>query len=212
VNELAAYFNALCCGNHAAGEFCLVFHNYVHWLDDAVDGDKSYTLEETARVTLEAVVTFSENSFFQEHASSLLPLIVQSVLAWESSEQLANSKTDYRDFIAGQVLKSYYHEVFWHVAVICGGLSHARAVLKEHRKFDYDLRTPERAEQPAQQHDRVPEALRDAEGHEEQGQQKQSCRNDDVAGLSDSGEPVRRAGAEPGACSGRCSGACGSSK
>jgi hypothetical protein len=159
VNDAESFFDELCLGNKAAAEFCRGFYNYVQWLDDAVDKDKSYTVEETARLTLETVFIFAENPFFQEHSSFILPIIVQSVLAWESSEEFASQKENYCDFIASQVLKSQYHEVFWHVALICGGIGHARRILKSHRKFDYDLLpAPVQPELDGQRHV-VPEPL-----------------------------------------------------
>lgn len=162
MTEAERYFDEVCLGNKEAREFCLVFHSWVHWIDDAVDRTRDYTVEETARLTLEAVFTFSENPFFQQHKESLIPLIVQSVLAWESSAEW-EKREDYRDYVASQVLKSYYHEVYWHVALIVGGWSHARKTIRDKRQIDYDVRTAAEPREPVGQRQHVPEPLRQAQ-------------------------------------------------
>jgi hypothetical protein len=162
VSDVAEFFDEICLGHPQAREFCAVFHNWVHWIDDAVDRSRTYTVEETARLTLEAVFTFSENPFFQQHKEALIPLIIQAVLAWESSEEWA-LREDYQDFVASQVLKSHYHEVYWHVALIVGGLPHARKTIRSKRKFDYDLRTAAEPGKPGGERGLVHAPLRPAE-------------------------------------------------
>lgn len=128
----------ICAGNRDAAHFCHAFCKWVHFIDDAVDQDKSYTVPEIAQLTLEVAEAFSENPFFQKHREALMALIFRGFSAWEDSIAW-EKREDSRDRAASQVLKSAYHDVFWHVALLVGGPAHARAMTAAHREFDYDL-------------------------------------------------------------------------
>lgn len=135
----------ICLGNESAMQFCRVFLFWVHWVDDLIDQDKEYTPEQVIRLNLEAISVFSDNEFFQRNKITLTPLIVNAFgafcdsLEWEKRE----SKRDRR---AADVIKSFYHEVFWHTAYLCAaqsgkdGWAHMREMTKKFRVFDYDFK------------------------------------------------------------------------
>ena len=74
--ELTAKIADICGGNREAADFCKAFFYWVHWIDDLIDRDKMYLVDEVTRVNLEALVVLSENTFFQEHKEELLGLVV----------------------------------------------------------------------------------------------------------------------------------------
>lgn len=128
-----------CNGNRDAEKFCDAFVRWVHWIDDTRDRDHFWSAAETATVNLEAALAFSENPFFQTYKSVLAPLIVQSCRAWVDSEEFAGRESE-QDRHASDVMKSFYHDVVWHVAFICGGWEHMREVTARCREYDYDCK------------------------------------------------------------------------
>ncbi len=139
VNGLAE----ICCGNELAIQFCGVFRNWCHWVDDVIDGDMDWKSDETIRVNLEIVAVLSRNQFFQSHKKSLLPLILQAFRAFGDSEKF-KSKPDVKDRRAADILKSFYHEVIWHAGYLAAveknlnGWDHLSAMTEKYRSFNFD--------------------------------------------------------------------------
>jgi hypothetical protein len=139
----AETFAEICLGNEPAAQFCFTFCRWCHWVDDAVDGDRAWEADAVIRCNLEAVVTFSENEFFQRNKNYLLPLIVQSFRSFGDSIEWAK-RAAVKDRRAADVLKSNYHEIYWHTAYLCAceagqdAWAHLSAVTKKHREFNYD--------------------------------------------------------------------------
>jgi hypothetical protein len=130
-------------GDAAGVQFLVTYMRWAHWIDDIVDGDRAWDAEAVARVNLEAVVVFSENAFFLRHRERLAPLIVQAWRAFGDSIQWER-RADVKDRRAADVLKSNYHEVYWHSAYLAAtekgedGWAHLTAMTKKFRVFDYD--------------------------------------------------------------------------
>lgn len=126
-------------------QFCVVFHKWVHWIDDVVDKDQSVSPDATIRVNLEAAAVFSENEFFQRNKTFLTPLILQAARAFGDSVRWSKRKSR-RDRRAADILKSVYHEIFWHVAYLCAaqngndGWAHMTAMTEKYRAFNYDYK------------------------------------------------------------------------
>lgn len=137
--ERIAIAERVCCGNKEAANFVLWFVEWCHWIDDLVDRDKVWSPRDTVRVNLEAMLSFSCNPFFQDHKKNLMPMIVSAFAAFADSNTWA-TRENVRDRRASDILKSYYHEVIWQVAYLCGGWEHMRAVTAERRIFDYDIK------------------------------------------------------------------------
>lgn len=128
----------VCAGHSAAADFCEVFVSWCHWIDDVVDADREWTAEALIQLNCFALPrTLATNPFFQKHKASLLPLIVQGFAAYLDSE-LFRQRPGVEDRRAAEVLKSFYHEVVWHIAYLLGGWDHSRAMTAKHREFDYD--------------------------------------------------------------------------
>ncbi len=136
----------ICNGNADALAFCTALFNYVHLLDDFHDLDKPLTAETIALTSARFIEQLSFNTFYLEHKTSLFPLVVQSWNAWiDSTDMEASvSKIQRRD---SDILKSFYHEIFYHVAYLIGGWEHQRAVTKTLREYDHDHLTKSEIEE-----------------------------------------------------------------
>lgn len=124
--------------NEEAKAFCRSFVNWVHWIDDVLDKDVLWLPRDVVRVNLEMVLAFSDNSFFQSYKHQLMPLVLQASRAFGDSLKWARRESA-RDRQSSDVLKSFYHEVVWHVAYIVGGWNHLKAVTEQCREIDYDV-------------------------------------------------------------------------
>lgn len=130
-------FEDCCLGNKEAFEFLRAFLLFVHAADDVIDADKPIDSENFLLVNMEWVRCLSFNSFYQEHKASLYPLIAQSVNDYADSNLWAK-RSDFRDRASSDVLKSNYQQIFYQVALLCGGWDHMREMSKKHRVYDYD--------------------------------------------------------------------------
>lgn len=124
-------------GNTDAAAFLGSFFDWVHFLDDVVDGEADRDPKAVCEINLTFLLTVTQNPFYLAHSAKLMPLIVQGALAWIDSH-LWHTDLDDRKRVTSDVLKGYYHEVFWHAAFICGGWDHAVRMTAKHRAFDYE--------------------------------------------------------------------------
>ncbi len=131
---------ACCKDDRDAAQFLSAFVDWVHWIDDYVDGDEGhYTPEQTVRINLAALIVFASNPFFQTHKFGLMPLIIQAFRAAADAVEWAKRES-VQDRRAADVLKSSYHKVCWHTAYCVGGWAHMSEVTKRLRHFDYDCK------------------------------------------------------------------------
>ncbi len=129
----------VCNGDRNAELFCEAFVEWCHWIDDVVDKDKGWSAQDSIEVNLKILMTIPANPFFDRHKASLVPLIIQAFRAWVDSTRMERAP-DVRDRRAADVLKSYYHEVIWHVAFLTGGFDHMTQVTRRCRQFSYDCK------------------------------------------------------------------------
>lgn len=131
----------ICKGNQMALNFCVAYLNFIDLLDNLFDQDKPVTAEELVTTFIDFVANLSYNKFWEDNKNTLFPLFLQGVSAWGDSEKLKNSE-DYELRIAGDVIKSYYGEMLYHVAMITGGVNHMRECSLQFRGFDFDAFIP----------------------------------------------------------------------
>lgn len=143
--EKAECLEKVCLGNVPAMEFCFAFLKWCHWIDDTIDQDQNWQPDDVVRTNLEALVVFSDNGFFQRHKGAILPLIIQAFRAFADSNQW-EGRGEVKDRRAADVLKSLYHEVFWHVGFLCAveknldAWAHLTEITTRFRAFDYDCK------------------------------------------------------------------------
>lgn len=120
-------------GDQDASAFLAAFVAHCHVLDDLIDKDKPCDDERLIKSEITWLYSLSANLFFLKNRHVLVPLITQGFNAWLDSNKMDAGAV--RD-----VVKGFYHEVVWHVAFICGGWDHMRAITKELRAYDLEAR------------------------------------------------------------------------
>jgi len=103
------------------------------------------TSERIAVVSAVFIQQLSFNPFYLQHKKAFYPLVVQAWNAWVDSTEweAAKSKTLQRD---SDVLKGFYHEIFYQAAFIIGGWNHLRVVTPKVREYDHDHKLKEEAQ------------------------------------------------------------------
>lgn len=117
-------------GNAHAAQFLESVYAFFHAIDDKFDEDTECSDEGLASVTMNFILTIGGNPFYQHHRQGFEALIQSSISAWVDANRLEEEKK-----VEGKILKSWYHELFWHTAQLTGGWSHRRAMSKRFREF-----------------------------------------------------------------------------
>lgn len=126
--------NRCCCGNKEAIEWLLLWRDYVHDIDDIIDGDKQGP--EIVLSTFAAAATLYSHPFYLRNLLALRQIVYNCTnayadsVAWEKSDTAWQREFSdhYRHFGAEMVLA---------VASICGGYAHMRSISLELRVICY---------------------------------------------------------------------------
>lgn len=118
--------------NKDAADFLRVFVDRAHWIDDLADQDGQLSLEPGALAGREMLwlVTLTQNPFFLKFKDQLLPVMLLGLNAWVDSCGMRGVQRD--------VVKGFYHEVAYAVAMLTGGWPHLRKVTGELRAYDIE--------------------------------------------------------------------------
>jgi len=98
--------------------------------DNIADGDSDDPVADVAHLLHRAIVTNGRNKFFQEHAEVLSPIICNSIMMWEKSEQWrksSNRKTRMFAFVYREGVEHIVHIT----ALLTGGMAHALEVMED---------------------------------------------------------------------------------
>ena len=85
-------------GNQSAVDFLVALSSIAELWDDLVDKDKQPSRKEIDAVFWNALVTLPTNEFFNANRSFLMPLVIQSINAWQDSVELENGNTNDRAY------------------------------------------------------------------------------------------------------------------
>lgn len=137
--EAVKWNMALCQGSRDAMNFCDMWYQYCHGIDDLIDtledGRPTMSKEQIISLFLKAAV-FYNSRFFVEHRDLLFPIALQTTntyadsVAWENS-----SKAHLR--IMGDVFRTCGNEMYFMVALICGGEAHMRTMSQQIKERDW---------------------------------------------------------------------------
>lgn len=138
--EEAVKLNRLVCRDNVdALEFCGMWYHYCHGIDDLIDtmqdGRPTMSKEQIIGLFLKAAM-FYNSKFFIAYRHMLYPLVISITntyadsVAWEKS-----SKPHLRTM--GDVFRTCGNEMFFMVALICGGPDHMRRVSQPVKERDY---------------------------------------------------------------------------
>lgn len=131
----------VCRGNKEAEYFCHLFYLYAHAIDDVIDtkedGRPTMSNEKIIAIFANAALLYN-SPFYLKHRDILFPMMLhvtnlyaQSV-AWEKSP-LPSRRT------MADVHRCCGDDVFYMVALLCGGYEHMRALTGKIMETDYDL-------------------------------------------------------------------------
>jgi len=116
----AGLLRTVCCGDEDAVRFLLAWREYVHLIDDIVDGDTAPL--DVIRVGAMANSLFS-CPFYLRHTSQLYVTVQLLTCAYRDSVHWEHSPDAWRRQIA-DVLRHSGADMVRAVALLCGGYSH----------------------------------------------------------------------------------------
>jgi hypothetical protein len=85
-------------GNQSAVDFLVALSSIAELWDDLVDKDKELNRKEIDAVFWNALVTLPTNEFFNQNRAFLMPLVIQSINAWQDSVELENGNANDRAY------------------------------------------------------------------------------------------------------------------
>jgi len=85
-------------GNQSAVDFLVALSSIAELWDDLVDKDKELSRKEIDSVFWNALVTLPTNEFFSANKAFLMPLVIQSINAWQDSVELERGNTNDRAY------------------------------------------------------------------------------------------------------------------
>ena len=85
-------------GNQSAVDFLVALSSIAELWDDLVDKDKEPSRKEIDAVFWNALVTLPTNEFFNTNRAFLMPLVIQSINAWQDSVELERGNTNDRAY------------------------------------------------------------------------------------------------------------------
>ena len=137
MNDSNEFLIECSCGNKYAKAFLYILREFAHLIDDLVDKDNPITQEQIAETLTSLIAQCLLNPWAQQHGKSLVPLFVNSMRCWVDAD-IWMTTDDKKKQIAADVFKSYYHEIFFQAAYICGGWNHMKAMTEKYRHVDWD--------------------------------------------------------------------------
>lgn len=113
----------LCCGNQQAIDFLVLWREYVHGIDDIVDGDLKNG-DGIIRVFSQAAVLYS-SPFYRQHCDRLQLIVLLITNAYSDSVRFEKRTEEWMRNCA-DVLRHAGAEMTRAVMLICGGYDHLR--------------------------------------------------------------------------------------
>lgn len=132
--DKSSIFIELAHGNKEAFEFMWVFWKFTHTYDDLVDRDRPVGNQLAAQRLGEFITEISFNTFYQTHKLQLHGLIIQALTRWIDGDTWEKSESPLHRAWSSPV-RCGDVDMFMHIAYLCGGWSHLRAMAK-HRRYD----------------------------------------------------------------------------
>lgn len=129
----------LCKGDQEAMIFNDMWYRYCHAIDDLIDtmedGRPMMNAEQMLEIFALAAMLYN-SPFFVRHRDMLFPIVLQVTSAFADSVAWERSPIKHRRTISN-VLSACGDELYFTVALICGGWSHMRSISATIRERDY---------------------------------------------------------------------------
>ena len=138
--RLALQWNQeLCQNNHDAMQFCDLWHHYVHGIDDLIDtmqdGRPIMSQDQIIGLFFHAAVLYN-SAFFVSHRNLLFPIVLDITATYSDSVAWEKSPKSHLRLIA-DVLRTCGGQMYFMVALICGGPEHMRTMSRKIRERDW---------------------------------------------------------------------------
>jgi len=139
LKEAEIWGKALCCGNREAMTFCDLWYRYCHAIDDLLDtmedGRPTMSKEQILSIFFNAAFLYN-CPFYRAHAHLLSPVVVMVTNMYADSVAWERSPIARRRIMA-DVLRTCGDEMYFTVAMICGGEAHMRDMSLKIRERDW---------------------------------------------------------------------------
>ena len=139
LKEAEIWGKALCCGNREAMTFCDLWYRYCHAIDDLLDtmedGRPTMSKEQILSIFFNAAFLYN-CPFYRAHAHLLSPVVVTVTNMYADSVAWERSPIARRRIMA-DVLRTCGDEMYFTVAMICGGEHHMRDMSLKIRERDW---------------------------------------------------------------------------
>lgn len=141
-STISEFCAELCRGNAKAMEFCHLWFNYCHKIDDLIDiGPPVVSNEQILELFIMANVLYS-HEFYVAHKSVLQPVVMLVTNAYADTVPWEKSTVN-RQRMMADVLRCCGNEMFFAVAIICGGWQHLRSLSARLRERSWQLQHDE---------------------------------------------------------------------
>lgn len=131
----------VCKGDSDAMLFCGLWFGYCHAIDDLIDnmedGRATTRPEEILKMLVTAAVIYNSN-FYRRHQEQLFPMVISITNAYADSVAWERSPCKSHRVIA-DVLRCVGNEMFFMVALLCGGYDHMRTMSPKIRDRSWRL-------------------------------------------------------------------------
>lgn len=128
-------------GNTEAAEFIRKFGNALHRADDIVDEESwgpSQRGKEMSRLIYELLFGLGADPFYQRHRQALTPALINGLLYWDLSNELAKSEIRETRMFAF-VWREAVEQVLPLVAMLCGaGYDETREIALELYRLEHE--------------------------------------------------------------------------
>jgi hypothetical protein len=139
LKEAETWGKVLCCGNLDAMTFCDLWYRYCHAIDDLLDtmedGRPTMSQEQVLSIFFNAAFLYN-CPFYRSNAHLLSPVVVMVTNMYADSVVWERSPIARRRIMA-DVLRTCGDEMYFAVALICGGERHMRDMSLKIRERDW---------------------------------------------------------------------------
>ncbi len=139
IKEAAIWSNQLCKGNPDAMFFCDLWYRYCHAIDDLLDTmeDGRPTMSRDQILSIFFCAAFFYNCrFYRANAEVLSPVVIMVTNMYADSVAWERSSIPRRR-VMGDVLRTCGDEMYFMVALLCGGEQHMRDMSLKIRERDW---------------------------------------------------------------------------
>lgn len=140
----------LACGDKDAIQFCRIIGHMMRLADDIVDGESEDPSSSMSELLYRLCVDLQLNPFYLKHREVFIATAGVDILLWDVSNHWAKSSIP-KEQVFGFVYRMAVN-TFITVGMICGGMGHARNMIKRIFEFNQFRDNEEQLEDWVKEH------------------------------------------------------------